>query len=79
MLKDKMGAKAVGPGGGAPSIDSAQAPSAESAFEKAEVVEDGTFGTRDTTSGKGTQGVHRQKEYLKEADRLLKIKSQAKI
>ncbi len=73
MLKDKMGGNVA-----APSTDSAQAPSAEPALEKAEVVEEGSTGVRDGTAEKGAQGVYRQKEYLKEADRLLKIKSQAK-
>lgn len=79
MLKDKIGGK-VSSG---PAVGSAPAPvealSAVPAKASSAIVEDGVVGTRDGVVGKGTQGVYRQKEYLKEADRLLKIKSQAKI
>ncbi len=76
MLKDKVGGD-VSASTGSPNA-SPQAKPAASAIEKSGTAEDtGSIGI-DGAAGKGAQGVHRQKEYLKEADRLLKIKSQAK-
>lgn len=78
MLKDKIGGKVSGPAEGlAPApVEPLVAVPAE---KKSAVAEDGVVGSSDGIVGNGTHGVYRQKEYLKEADRLLKIKSQAKI
>ncbi|MBE9528979.1 MAG: sigma-54-dependent Fis family transcriptional regulator [Proteobacteria bacterium] len=78
MLKDNIGGKASG-ATGAPAIAPVDSTPAEPVPAKAAIVEEGTVGPSEGTTGKGTQGVYRQKEYLKEADRLLKIKSQAKV
>ncbi len=75
MLKDKLSGGAGAVTGSSPAK---AAPQPKPDTPVAGAVEEPVAGVSEETP-KGTQGVYRQKEYLKEADRLLKFKSQAKL